>query len=79
MEIELLLPGKNHSYSKHDIETERLFTQKILPKLESFVSFIETHELIDTQKRKTVHRLPKLAEVYKSSACDPFNFIICKN
>ncbi len=79
MKIELILPVKNHSFSKNDIEFERLFSQRVLPKLECLISFLETHDIMDTQNRVYVKNLGSVGRAYTKSETEPFQFIICKN
>ena len=79
MKIELLLPTKGHFFSKEDIENERVFSEKVLPKLESFISFVESHEILDTYRHKRIKTFPLLAKAYSKSELEPFQFIISMN
>ncbi|MGI8951672.1 MAG: hypothetical protein ACR2FN_08825 [Chitinophagaceae bacterium] len=77
MQIELLLAAAQ--LSKEKIEEEKIFTQKVLPALESFKTFLETHEVFDLNRNKIIRRKIKLLKVYREELLKPFLFVICTN
>ncbi len=80
MEVELLLTAfSNNSNSIENIEAEKKFTQKILPSLESFTSFVDTHEIFDTNHHKKIHSMHKFIKAYHEKLDAPFHFLFCKN
>jgi len=80
MERELILTIKEKYRLTKKMNAEVRHIQKMLPEIESFEAFKESHEVFDLRRKKVVKKWHRLFQVYqKGTEKNVFLFILNKN
>jgi len=80
MERQIVLATKEKFFSRKEVKKEIFVINKMLPYVESFKAFCDSHEVLDSDKRRAITNHNKLSEIYKHGInSNAFIYVVGKN